>query len=142
METKIWCDGACSGNPGPGGWGVVLVEGAYVHVMNGGAQDTTNNRMELEAAIQALESTPVGAVISLTTDSRYVKRGITEWIHTWRKNGWVTKKGTPVINRELWERLHTLNEARHVRWSWVKSHVGDTYNEMADLLAKAGMASV
>lgn len=144
-DLYAFTDGACSGNPGPGGWGVLLQarEGAQVlkeRTLSGGEADTTNNRMELMAAIMALESLSRGTAIVVVTDSAYVKNGVTGWIHGWKRNGWRTSDGKPVKNVELWQRLD-LAQARHrVEWRWIKGHAGHAENERADELARAGMA--
>ncbi|HSF64013.1 MAG TPA: ribonuclease HI [Paracoccaceae bacterium] len=144
-QVYAFTDGACSGNPGPGGWGVLLQarEGEAVvkeRTLSGGERDTTNNRMELMAAIMALESLTRGAQVVIVTDSAYVKNGVTGWIHGWKRNGWRTSDGKPVKNVELWQRLD-LAQARHrVEWRWIKGHAGHAENERADELARAGMA--
>jgi ribonuclease HI len=144
-DLYAFTDGACSGNPGPGGWGVLLQarDGTQVlkeRTLSGGEADTTNNRMELMAAIMALESLSRGTAIVVVTDSAYVKNGVTGWIHGWKRNGWRTSDGKPVKNVELWQRLD-LAQARHrVEWRWIKGHAGHAENERADELARAGMA--
>ena len=144
-ELFAYTDGACSGNPGPGGWGVLLIarEGAEVlkeRELCGGEAMTTNNRMELLAAISALETLAKPSVLTIVTDSAYVKNGVTEWIHSWKRNGWRTAGKDPVKNAELWQRLD-LAQARHkVQWRWIKGHAGHVENERADALARAGMA--
>jgi ribonuclease HI len=144
-ELFAYTDGACSGNPGPGGWGVLLIarEGAEVlkeRELCGGEAMTTNNRMELLAAISALETLAKPSVLTIVTDSAYVKNGVTEWIHSWKRNGWRTAGRDPVKNAELWQRLD-LAQARHkVQWRWIKGHAGHAENERADALARAGMA--
>lgn len=144
-EITAYTDGACSGNPGPGGWGVVLQarkDGAVLREreLSGGEAATTNNRMELMAAIQALESLTRPSDVTVVTDSAYVKNGITSWLAGWKRNGWKTAARQPVKNEELWRRLD-LAQARHsVRWTWVKGHAGHPENERADALARAGMA--
>jgi len=140
-----YTDGACSGNPGPGGWGVLLVarEGGRVlrtRELSGGEAQTTNNRMELMAAISALETLGRPAAITVVTDSAYVKDGITKWIHGWQKNGWKTASRQPVKNAELWQRLLAATARHEVRWDWVKGHAGHPENERADELAREGMA--
>ncbi len=136
----IYTDGACSGNPGPGGWGAILMSGAHRKELSGGESDTTNNRMELMAAISALEALKQPSQVDLYTDSAYVKDGISKWIHGWKKNGWRTADKKPVKNAELWQRLD-LARARHViDWHWVKGHAGHPENERADELAREGMA--
>lgn len=136
-----YTDGACSGNPGPGGWGV-LIEGAPPQRMCGGAPATTNNRMELQAAIEALSAVPEGTAMTVHTDSQYVKNGVTTWVHGWKRNGWKTAARKPVKNQDLWQALDALASAREVRWAWVKGHAGDPGNEEADRLANEGMASL
>ncbi|MBU9697215.1 ribonuclease HI [Rhodobacteraceae bacterium HSP-20] len=144
-ELFAYTDGACSGNPGPGGWGVLLIarEGGDVvkeRELSGGEALTTNNRMELLAAISALETLAKPSEITVVTDSAYVKNGVTEWIHGWKRNGWRTAGRDPVKNVELWQRLD-LAQARHkVQWRWIKGHAGHEENERADALARAGMA--
>lgn len=144
-QLFAYTDGACSGNPGPGGWGALLIardNGAVIkeRELAGGEADTTNNRMELMAAIQALESLNRASDIVVVTDSAYVKNGVTSWIHGWKKNGWKTADRKPVKNAELWQRLD-LAQARHkVEWRWIKGHAGHAENERADALARAGMA--
>ena len=144
-ELFAYTDGACSGNPGPGGWGVLLIarEGGAVvkeRELSGGEALTTNNRMELLAAISALETLAKPSEITVVTDSAYVKNGVTEWIHGWKRNGWRTAGKDPVKNVELWQRLD-LAQARHkVQWRWIKGHAGHQENERADALARAGMA--
>lgn len=135
----IYTDGACSGNPGPGGWGAVIQRGPDVTELKGGAAQTTNNRMELLAAIEALESLPEGAQVELHTDSTYVKDGITSWISNWKRRGWKTSARKPVKNVELWQRLDAANGRCAVDWRWVKGHAGVWGNERADELANEGM---
>ena len=138
-------DGACSGNPGPGGWGALLVakEGERVlreRELSGGEARTTNNRMELMAAISALEALGKPSEITVVTDSNYVKGGVTGWIHGWKRNGWKTSDRKPVKNEDLWRRLDAAQSRHTVRWEWVKGHAGHAENERADALARAGMA--
>jgi ribonuclease HI len=139
-HVTIFTDGACSGNPGPGGWGVVLVSGAHRKELSGGEAETTNNRMELLAAITALESLKRPSKVDLWTDSNYVKDGITKWIHGWKRNGWRTADKRPVKNAELWQRLDQARERHEIAWHWVKGHAGHAENERADELAREGMA--
>ncbi|MCA0918839.1 ribonuclease HI [Pseudooceanicola nanhaiensis] len=144
-EFYAYTDGACSGNPGPGGWGVLLQakEGEAVlkeRELKGGDADTTNNRMELLAAISALEALGRDTTITVVTDSAYVKNGVTSWIHGWKRNGWKTKDRKPVKNAELWQRLDEAQKRHAVTWKWVKGHAGHPENERADELARAGMA--
>ncbi len=144
-ELFAYTDGACSGNPGPGGWGALLIarEGASVlkqRELQGGEADTTNNRMELLAAINALEALDRPSTLTVVTDSAYVKGGITGWMHGWKKNGWKTSTKKPVKNVDLWQRLDTAQTRHRVTWEWVKGHAGHPENEKADALARAGMA--
>ena len=144
-ELFAYTDGACSGNPGPGGWGVLLQarEGAEVvkeRELKGGEAETTNNRMELLAAIHALEALGRPSAITVVTDSAYVKNGVTGWIHGWKRNGWKTAAKKPVKNAELWQRLDAAQARHDVTWKWVKGHAGHAENERADALARAGMA--
>lgn len=139
----IYTDGACSGNPGPGGWGAVLIKDAHRKEINGGEAETTNNRMELRAAIEALnalKSAPSKVV--LYTDSNYVKGGITNWIHNWKKNGWKTANKKPVKNADLWQALDEAEEKHNVTWRWVKGHAGHPENERADELARDGINKI
>ena len=140
-----YTDGACSGNPGPGGWGVVLQARSGLKVtkqreLNGGAAETTNNRMELTAAIQALEALKRKSQIRIVTDSVYVKDGVTKWILGWKKNGWLTSAKKPVKNEDLWKKLDAAQESHEVSWEWIKGHAGHPENELADELARTGMA--
>ncbi|PWE32484.1 ribonuclease HI [Maritimibacter sp. 55A14] len=144
-ELFAYTDGACSGNPGPGGWGVLLraVENGRIlreRELSGGEAATTNNRMELMAAISALESLTRPSAITIVTDSAYVKDGVTKWIHGWKRNGWKTAAKKPVKNAELWQRLDDAQARHDVRWEWVRGHAGHPENERADELARAGMA--
>ena len=143
-DLFAFTDGACSGNPGPGGWGALLQakDGANVvkeRELNGGERDTTNNRMELLAAIAALEALERPSAITIITDSAYVKNGVTGWIHGWKRNGWKTSTRKPVKNEDLWRRLDTAQARHKVTWEWVKGHAGHPENERADELARAGM---
>ena len=138
-SINIWTDGACSGNPGPGGWGVLMVWRGQEKTLCGGEPDTTNNRMELMAAIVALETLQRPLPINLYTDSTYVKNGISSWMSGWKKNGWRTKAGTPVKNDDLWKRLDHARNGLEVDWRWVKGHSGDPGNERADALAREGL---
>jgi ribonuclease HI len=140
-SLTIYTDGACSGNPGPGGWGVLMIFGEAEKEIYGGELDTTNNRMELMAAIKALEAIKPGfkGDATLWTDSVYVLKGITEWIHGWKKRGWKKSDKKPVINKDLWEILDRLNNEREITWQWVKGHAGDAGNERADELARRGI---
>jgi ribonuclease HI len=137
---KIYTDGACSGNPGPGGWGFVIIDGENTKSFSGSEDPTTNNRMELTAAIKAIESVDMGVSIILHTDSTYVQKGITEWIINWKKNNWISSTKKPVANKDLWIKLDEYNSSRDIRWTWVKAHQSDDsndsiYNNMADKLA-------
>ncbi|QPM91721.1 ribonuclease HI [Pseudooceanicola algae] len=142
---RAFTDGACSGNPGPGGWGVLLQARDDESVLksrelSGGEADTTNNRMELMAAIQVLETLGRPTPITIITDSQYVKNGVTSWIHGWKRNGWKTSAKKPVKNADLWQRLDAAQAQHDVVWEWVKGHAGHPENERADELARAGMA--
>ena len=138
-EVQIFTDGACSGNPGPGGWGVLMRYGDVEKELSGGAAETTNNQMELMAAIMALESMKRPVKADLYTDSAYVKNGITTWLCDWKARGWKTAAKKPVKNAELWQRLEAALAPHRVRWHWVKGHAGHPENERADALARAGM---
>ena len=139
-HVVIFTDGACSGNPGPGGWGAILRFGDVEKELKGGEAHTTNNRMELMAAISALEALKKSCTVDLTTDSQYVRQGITGWIHGWKKNGWRTADKKPVKNAELWQRLDAALKPHQVRWHWIKGHAGHAENERADQLARDGLA--
>ena len=141
-QVYAYTDGACSGNPGPGGWGVLLRYGQHEKRLCGGEADTTNNRMELMAAIQALENLKRSCEVILVTDSKYVQQGITEWIHGWRKKNWKTAGKKPVKNKDLWQRLDSASQAHQVDWQWVKGHAGHVENEIADELARQGVDQV
>ena len=136
---EIWTDGACSGNPGPGGWGALLVSGDHRKELCGGEAETTNNRMEMLAAIEALNALKGPSKVKLHTDSTYLKDGLTKWIHGWKKNGWKTAAKKPVKNRDLWQALETAADPHDVEWIWVKGHAGDEGNERADELARSGI---
>ncbi|MET3525762.1 ribonuclease HI [Phenylobacterium koreense] len=138
-QVVIYSDGACSGNPGPGGWGAILMSGAHVKEIHGGEATTTNNRMELMAAIQALESLKRPCKVEAHTDSQYVMKGISEWIHGWKARGWKTADKKPVKNDDLWRRLDAARAKHDVAWKWVKGHAGHEHNERADELARLGM---
>lgn len=138
--VEVWTDGACSGNPGPGGWGAILTYKGKERELSGGEALTTNNRMELMAAIAALETLTRPCTVALHTDSQYLRQGITGWIHGWKKNGWKTADRKPVKNEELWKRLDAALGRHQIEWKWVKGHAGDEMNERADALARAGMA--
>ena len=139
----IYTDGACSGNPGPGGWGAILISGAHRKEINGGEAETTNNRMELTAAISALKALKGPSHVDIHTDSEYVRRGITEWlarwIHSWKRKGWKTASGSPVKNADLWQHLDAVQLPHEVKWHWVRGHAGHLENERADELAREGM---
>ena len=139
-RVAVYTDGACSGNPGPGGWGAILVYGDKRKELCGGEQLTTNNRMELTAACAALEALTRACAVDLYTDSQYVKGGITGWIFGWKKNGWKTADKKPVKNADLWQRLEEARARHSVDWHWVKGHAGHDMNERADELARQGMA--
>ncbi len=140
-EIVIHTDGACSGNPGPGGWGAILEWNGLRKELKGGEPATTNNRMELMAAIQALEALKKdGSTVRLVTDSIYVRDGVSKWIHGWKKNGWKTSAKKPVKNEDLWRRLDAAAQRHDVTWEWVKGHAGHAENERADELAREGLA--
>ena len=138
--VEIFTDGACSGNPGPGGWGVLLEYGDRERELCGGEAQTTNNRMELKAAIEALAALTRSCPADLYTDSQYVRQGITQWIHNWKRNGWRTAAKKPVKNAELWKALDEQLQRHDVEWHWIKGHSGHDGNERADALARQGMA--
>jgi ribonuclease HI len=138
----IYTDGACKGNPGPGGWGALLLSGNHERELFGGETHTTNNRMELTAVIRALESLNRGCAVEIHTDSQYVKNGIETWIHGWKRNGWKTADRKPVKNAELWRELDAEVARHRVRWHWVRGHNHDPGNEHADLLANRGVDTV
>ena len=140
LRVAIWTDGACSGNPGPGGWGAVLIWNGHEKELSGGEPVTTNNRMELMAAIAALEALKRGEAVDLYTDSQYLRGGITGWIHGWKKNGWRTSDRKPVKNAELWQRLEAAGARHDITWHWVRGHAGTEANERADELARKAMA--
>ena len=139
-KITIYTDGACSGNPGPGGWGAILIAGAHRKELKGGAAATTNNRMELTAAIEAQEAVKTPGPVDLNTDSVYMRDGITKWIHGWKRNGWRTADRSPVKNEDLWKRLDAAVARHKVNWQWLKGHAGHAENERADELAREGMA--
>jgi ribonuclease HI len=141
-RVALYTDGACSGNPGPGGWGAILLWGEHKKTVSGGEPQTTNNRMELTAAIEGLEALSRGCAIDLHTDSQYLKNGITGWIHGWKRNGWKTADKKPVKNEDLWRRLDTALERHDVEFHWVKGHAGHDLNERADQLARDGIAEI
>ena len=143
MSIKVYTDGACKGNPGPGGWGVYIQSNENEKELYGGNPETTNNQMEMQAALEALKHLKdEDEVIELYTDSNYLRQGITEWIHKWKKNNWKTAAKKPVANRDLWIEISDLNEKMTVQWNWVKGHAGDPGNERADELANIGAESV
>ena len=140
-RVSIWTDGACSGNPGPGGFGAILQFGETEKEICGGEQSTTNNRMELMAAIVALEALTRPCAVDLHTDSQYLRNGVTQWLPAWKARGWRTADKKPVKNVDLWQRLETAFDGHEVVWHWVRGHAGDAMNERADALARKGMAS-
>ena len=140
-KVVIHTDGACSGNPGPGGWGAILESGAHRKEIKGGEPSTTNNRMELTAAIEALDALKQPSEVELYTDSNYLRGGITQWIKKWKVNGWRTSDRKPVANEELWKRLEQVSLRHEINWHWVKGHHGHDGNERADELAREGMAA-
>jgi ribonuclease HI len=140
-QIEIYCDGACSGNPGPGGYGCIVRFNGTEKELSGGAEMTTNNRMEMTAAIIGLESLQMPSKVILTTDSQYLTKGMTEWIGGWVKSGWITSAKKPVLNRDLWERLLELSKSHDIKWTWVKGHAGHLENERCDALANAAIES-
>jgi ribonuclease HI len=140
--VEIYSDGACRGNPGPGGWGVLLRYGRHEKQLFGGESETTNNRMELMAVIRGLQSLTKKSRVKVTTDSQYVKNGITQWIHNWKRNGWKTAAKKPVKNVDLWQMLDTEVKNHQVEWAWVKGHAGHAENELADELANRGIEEI
>jgi ribonuclease HI len=141
-EVSIWTDGACSGNPGPGGWGAILCFDGREKELFGGEAATTSNRMELTAAIEALEALKRPCVVQFHTDSNYLKGGITTWIANWKRNGWRTVDKKPVKNAELWQRLDAAAARHQIDWRWVKGHSDDVMNERADALARKGIKAI
>ena len=141
-RIEIWVDGACSGNPGPGGWGVVLRQDGKEQQLRGSAADTTNNRMELTAAIKALCACPKDSQITLYTDSDYVKQGITAWIQKWQRNGWKNANRKPVRNKDLWQQLSEEAAQHEITWQWVRGHSGNPGNELADELARQAILEI
>ncbi|MCP3674829.1 MAG: ribonuclease HI [Gammaproteobacteria bacterium] len=138
-QVEIFTDGACRGNPGIGGWGAVIRYKGHEKQLSGGEQDTTNNRMELMAAIEALRSLNRSCNVSLTTDSQYVRKGILEWMKDWKKRGWKTAAKKPVKNKDLWQQLDDASQRHNIKWYWVKGHAGHEGNELADDLANRGI---
>ena len=143
-NIKIFTDGACSGNPGAGGWGVVLIKDSLIEEFNGSEIETTNNRMELQAAINGIKKADISSKITLYTDSKYVKDGITVWINNWKKNKWLTSSKKPVKNQDLWKELDRLNNDYNVTWNWIKAHQENSseeyqYNNLADSLARGAI---
>lgn len=134
-DIKIYTDGACSGNPGPGGWAAVIIYGTTEVSISGNEADTTNNRMELTATIKGIEEIGDNSDLELYTDSKYVKDGITTWIYNWKKNGWRTANKKPVKNIDLWQHLDKIIEKKNIQWKWVKGHSGDKYNDLVDSMA-------
>lgn len=141
-HVEIFTDGACKGNPGPGGWGALLRFGSIEKSLFGGEPETTNNRMELMAAIEGLRAINEPCIVTITTDSQYVRKGITEWMTNWKRNGWRTAAKEPVKNADLWQQLDALNQQHQVSWAWVKGHSGHRENEIADTLANQGIESL
>lgn len=140
--AKIFCDGACAGNPGPGGWGCIVEMDGTRHEYSGGRARTTNNQMELQALIEALKTVPVGTRVQIVTDSEYVSKGITSWLRGWIRNGWKTASKQPVKNREQWQELNDLLGARPHRVEWVRGHAGHPENERCDELARAAIKQI
>jgi len=141
-RVLIWTDGACSGNPGPGGWGAILQARGQERELQGAEPQTTNNRMEMMAAIAALEALKRPVHVRLHTDSAYLRNGVTQWIERWRRNGWRTAEGKPVANEDLWRRLELARAPHQVEWLWVKGHAGDPMNERADKLAREAVKTL
>ncbi len=139
QRVVVYTDGACSGNPGPGGWGAILTSGDHTKELKGGEEHTTNNRMELMAAISALEALKRSCIVDIHTDSQYLRNGIMSWIHAWKRNGWRTADKSPVKNVDLWKRLDAALGEHKVQWHWVKGHAGHAMNERADELAREGL---
>jgi ribonuclease HI len=141
-QVTLYTDGGCRGNPGPGGWGAVLLYGEHIKELKGSEPNTTNNRMELLAAIKGLEALTRPIVVDLYTDSKYVQQGITDWIANWKRNGWKTASKKPVKNQDLWQQLDEQISRHNVSWHWVKGHAGHKYNERADELANEAMDEI
>lgn len=142
QPIHIWCDGSCAPNPGPGGWGAIVEQDGHRVELSGASSQSTNNIMELTAAIEALQRTPEGARVLVTTDSRYLMDGITRWVAGWKRKGWIKADGKPVLNQPLWKSLDALVGRRSVRWEWVESHTGHPENERCDALANAARRSL
>lgn len=138
-RIEVFTDGACRGNPGPGGWGALLRQGARQKEIYGSEAETTNNRMELTAAIEALSALRAASIVDLTSDSQYVRKGITEWLPNWKKRGWKTAAKKPVKNQDLWQQLELVAARHKVNWHWIKGHSGHPENELADRLANRGI---
>jgi ribonuclease HI len=138
-KTLIWCDGACSGNPGAGGWGCILEENGVRRELSGGRAHTTNNQMELQALIEALRAVPEGQAVEVVTDSEYLTKGITQWLRGWMRNGWKTASKQPVKNKEQWQEIHALLQTRPYQIQWVRGHNGHAENERCDELARAAI---
>ena len=136
-KVTIYSDGGAKPNPGPGGWAALLISGEHEAELSGGEDHTTNNQMELTAAIRALEALTRPCEVDFYTDSQYLRRGITEWIKSWRKNGWMTSAKKPVLNKDLWIELHELTQKHQIKWHWTRGHAGDKFNERVDQLATA-----
>ena len=139
QRVEIYTDGACRGNPGPGGWGVLLRFGDNENELCGGEYNTTNNRMEITAAIKGLTAIKKGSIVTLTTDSKYVRNGITQWITNWKNKGWKTANKQQVKNQDLWQQLDELSQNHNITWDWVRGHSGHRENEIADVLANRGI---
>ena len=142
IPVIIYTDGACAGNPGPGGWAAILRFGPHEKVLQGGASLTTNNRMELRAALAALQALTRPCTVEIHTDSEYLKRGVTEWLAIWLRNGWRTSSKQPVKNRDLWQALYAAMKPHRLTWTWVRGHAGNEFNERADRLAVAALNSI
>lgn len=140
-KVQLYSDGACQGNPGPGGWGVLLIAGEHRKRLFGGEAHTTNNRMELQAVIEGLKALKRRCEVHVHTDSQYVQKGMTEWLPQWKSRGWKTRDNAPVKNQDLWQILESMVQAHDVHWHWVKGHAGDPGNEEADQLARQGSAA-
>ena len=142
MKLKIYTDGACSGNPGKGGWAAIINDNGNTKKISGSEKNTTNNQMEMTAAIEGLSYFAESTHIEIYTDSNYLKDGIESWIHSWKKNGWKTASKKPVKNKELWMKVDELNQFHNVSWSWVKGHSGNRENDIADMLANKGIDEI